>query len=181
MIPAIRAWKSPSASTHFALAMVQLAESAPLPELAAVRRAFHLPPTFEFKYYTSKSRQKAAFFQSIQPIPFRVRAVVIDKSRLDARFASMRGQDVMVELIARLTLRASGLDIANDVLIIDGATPALCRSLRIRLSQDQAARRQGAEQRRVEDGRETVNGKTKETHKIQTGSGPTTTPEQRAI
>ena len=39
-------------------------------------------------------------------------------------------------MIVRLTLRASALDIANDVLIIDGGTPALRRAVRIRLSDE---------------------------------------------
>jgi len=69
-------------STHFALAMVQLADSAPLPELATVRRRLHFPPIFEFKYFKSKSKHKAAFFQAIRPVEFRVRAVVVDKSAL---------------------------------------------------------------------------------------------------
>ena len=39
-----------------------------------------------------------------------------------------------MELIISLTLRASQLDIANDVLIIDGATQAFCRQLRVRFT-----------------------------------------------
>ena len=42
----------------------------------------------------------------------------------------------MIELIVGLTFRASPLDIANDVLIIDGGTPGLCRALRVRLSEE---------------------------------------------
>ncbi len=82
-----------------------------------------------------KPLQKAAFFKSIQPVSFRVRAVVIDKSRIEKRLAGMRGQDITVEFIARLTLRASALDIANDVLVIDSATPSFIRALRLKLSE----------------------------------------------
>jgi len=45
----------------------------------------------------------------------------------------LEGDALVVELIARMTLRASPLDIANDVLIIDGGTSALCRAVRVRL------------------------------------------------
>ena len=116
--------------------MVQMPERVPLPELAALRRMFHLPPMFEFKYYRAKPRQKEAFFQMIRPIPFRVRVVVIDKSRLGNQFAGMSGRDVTIEFIAGLTLRAGQLDLANDVLVIDGATLGLLRALRIRLSEE---------------------------------------------
>jgi hypothetical protein len=127
---------SASASSHFALAMVQVTTDAPLPELAAIRRALHLAPTFEFKYHSMRRRQKMIFFESIQAIPFRVRVVVVRKSDLGNRFAALGGQDLIVEFILRLVSRASTWDIGNDVLIIDGATPALCRALRIRLSVD---------------------------------------------
>ena len=33
-----------------------------------------------------------------------------------------------------MTFRASELDIANELLIIDGATPAFCRSLRVQFT-----------------------------------------------
>jgi hypothetical protein len=42
-------------------------------------------------------------------------------------------------LIIHLTFRASELDIANEILIIDGATPAFCRNLRVQFT-DQCKR-----------------------------------------
>lgn len=123
-------------SSHFALALVQMPERMPLPELMELRRVFHLPSTFEFKYYKAKPRQKEAFFRMIQPLSFRVRAVVIDKSRLGNQYADMSGQDLTIELIAGLTFRAEQLDLANDLLVIDGATLGFLRSLRIRLSDE---------------------------------------------
>ncbi len=127
---------APTASSHFALAMVQLAERAPLPEFAALRQALHLEPAFEFKYHKAKPHQKTVFFKVIQTVSFRVRAVVVDKTRLEKRFADLRGQDFAVEFLSRLALRASDMEVANDILVIDGATPALIRALRVRLSED---------------------------------------------
>jgi hypothetical protein len=127
---------SPSASSHFAVAMVQLASDAPLPELADIRRALHLPPTLEFKYHAMRPHQKEVFFESVRVVQFRVRAVVISKSGLEDRFAVMSGQDLTVELVSRLVLRASEPKLDNDVLTMDGATPAFCRALRIRLSKE---------------------------------------------
>ena len=121
-------------SSHFVLALVQLAERAPLPPLARLRQTLHLSSRFEFKYYKASAQQKASFFQAIRPLSFRVRAVVIEKARLTEPLSSINSQEFVVEFISRLVLRASDLEIANDVLIIDGATPVLLRALRIRLS-----------------------------------------------
>ncbi len=41
----------------------------------------------------------------------------------------------MTELIIGLAIRASELDIANEILIIDGATPVFCRNLRVQFSE----------------------------------------------
>lgn len=118
------------------MAMVQLAERTPLPELGALREELHLPPRFEFKYHKSTPLQRERFFKAVEKIPFRVRAVVVDKARLRAPLTLMRGEDLRVELIVRLVLRAQVLDLANDVLLIDGGTPTLCRAVRVKLSEE---------------------------------------------
>ena len=125
-----------SSSSHFALAMVQLAERAPMPELAAVRQVFHFAPTFEFKYHKTKLRHKDLFFESIRPIPFRVRAVVAAKPGLQNEFPGIKGAGLAIELIVRLTLRASAADLRDDILIIDGSPPKFRRALRVRLSEE---------------------------------------------
>lgn len=125
-----------TSSSHLAVAIVQLVDNAPLRELAGVRRIFHFPPTFEFKYHKTKHRHRVAFFEAVRPIPFRVRTVVVDKSNLPQEFAHLKGQNLTIELIARLLLRASPSDIANATLVIDGNTPKFIRQLRIRLSQE---------------------------------------------
>jgi len=123
-----------TSSTHFALALVQLNKRAPLVELSNIRRMLYLSPNFEFKYHKAKPHQKALFFEAIRPIPFRVYAVVVHKAGLGKQFSTMSGQDFTIEFISSLVLRTSILDIANDVLVVDGATPTFIRSLRIRLS-----------------------------------------------
>lgn len=125
-----------SFTTHLVLAMVQLADSAPLTELAVIRRLLNLSPSFEFKYHTAKPRQKAMFFELIQTLSFRVRTVVVTKSKLEERFARMNGQEWFVEFTSGLALRASERDLVGEVLIIDGGTPSLCRALRVRLSEE---------------------------------------------
>jgi len=124
------------ASSHLVLAMVQLAERTPLPEIQAAREELYLPAHYEFKYYKSTPAQKRVFFRTVSPILFRVRAIALDKTIVPVDLTSLEGDALVVELIARMTLRASPLDIANDVLIIDGGTPALCRAVRVRLSEE---------------------------------------------
>ncbi len=116
--------------------MVQLIDTQSLPALAEVRQKFHFKSNFEFKYYTIRHEIKEAFFNSAHSIPFRVRAVVADKARLESHWREYSGQELTVELAVGLIMRANPLDIANDVLIIDAATPALCRALRVRLSEE---------------------------------------------
>jgi len=125
-----------SSTGYFALAMVQMPMSEPLPQLAAVRRQLYLASAFEFKYHSTRPRQKKVFFEAARSTLFRVRAVVVDKSKLEQRFASMSGQEFTVEFISRLALRTYELDLASDILIVDAGTPSLCRALRIRLSSE---------------------------------------------
>lgn len=124
------------ASSHFVLAMVQLSQRTALPSLTRLRQELHLPAGFEFKYYRMRERQKMAFFDLMGSIPIRVRAVFVDKQRLGTQWLALNGQELTVELLVRLTLRTSELDLANDVLVIDGATPALRKALRVRLSHE---------------------------------------------
>ena len=121
-------------SSHFVLAMVQLPQRAPLAELESVRWMFHLPVAFEFKYYRTKPRQKIAFFEAVGDVPFRVRAVVVHKAEFIRGLNTQSGADFTIRFIVGLTLRSSELDIANDYLVVDGATRAFLQTLRIRFS-----------------------------------------------
>jgi hypothetical protein len=122
-----------TSSSHFALAMVELASREPLSELGDLRRQFRLPG-FEFKYQKTTAIHKEAFFAAVEPIPFRVRAVVVEKGRLDKRFATLSGQSIVIEFLIGLVLRASEWELADEILIIDGMTPGFRRALRIGLS-----------------------------------------------
>jgi hypothetical protein len=124
-----------SSSSHFVMAMTQLPERARLKPIVDLRKALRVPPNFEFKYHKSTPTQKERFFRDVLKIPFRVRAVIVSKSRLGAPLNSLSPQQLTIELIIRLTLRASELDISNEVLVIDGATPAFCRDLRVQFTE----------------------------------------------
>ncbi len=121
-------------SSHFVIAMVQLPERIPLYPLARVRKTLGLSPTFEFKYYKTATAPKDRFFRDVLSIPFRVRAVIVNKLQLQSNWRCLSPQELTIHLIIQLTFRASELDIANEILIIDGATPAFCRSLRVQFT-----------------------------------------------
>ena len=148
-----------SASPYFVLAMVQTPSWEPIPELIQLRKDLHLPPTFEFHYAKMSPPQKHAFYQVALPVFFRVRTAIVLKDKAPYLYRELSGLNMIVELLVSLTLRASPLDICNDILIIDGATDTLRSTLRIRLSQEcRKIRRErpfkkiAAASSRVEDG-----------------------------
>jgi hypothetical protein len=125
-----------SASPYFVLAMVQTPSWAPIDEFAELRKDLHLQPTFEFHYAKMSPDQKHAFYQSVLPVLFRVRTAIVLKDKVSHLYRELTGMDMIIELLVNLTLRASPLDICNDILVIEGATDALRSKLRIRLSQE---------------------------------------------
>ena len=124
-----------SSSSHFVITMVQLPARVSLRPLVTLRKALQVKTTFEFKYHTTTTAQKDLFFKEVLHIPFRVRAVVLNKAHIGMQWRNLQPPELVAELIIRLTFRASELDIANEVLIIDGATPAFCRHLRVRFTE----------------------------------------------
>jgi hypothetical protein len=74
-------------------------------------------------------------------VPFRVRAVALHKAKLERGLTAESGADLSIRLIVSLAMRSSELDIANDYLVVDGATRAFLQTLRIRFSYE--SRRSG--------------------------------------
>ncbi len=122
-------------SSHFVVSMVQLPNRAPLRLLTNLRKTLRLSPAFEFKYHKTAIAPKERFFRDVLSIQFRVRAIVLNKAQLGLGWRILSPQDLTTELIIQLTFRASVLDIANEVLILDGATPAFCRHLRVQFTE----------------------------------------------
>jgi len=122
-------------SAYYVVAMVQLPNREPLTELVALRQKLHLSPNFEFHYYKMNARQKGEFFQAVNPLAFRVRAAALIKSHLPLKFQSISSTELTTSILVNLTLRASPLDIANDVLVLDDAPDRFVQSLRIHFTQ----------------------------------------------
>lgn len=124
------------ASSHFAIAMVQLPNHLPvLSELASLRSKLRFPENFEFKHHKAKSWQKQLFFETIKNLDFRIRAVVLNKLQPEPWMINLKRNDFYAEVISRLVIRENGQEIVNDTLMIDGAIPDVKRAIRVRLSQ----------------------------------------------
>ena len=125
-----------TSSRYFVLAMVQMPNWEPIDELASLRRQLHLLPSLELHYTKMSSSQRQEFYEAVSPVLFRVRAAVILKDEAPRRYRGLSSVELIIELLTCLTLRASPLDIGNDILVIDGATDALRSALRIRLAEE---------------------------------------------
>jgi len=118
-------------SPYYIVAMIQVPNREPIVELANLRRELRIAPAFEFHFYKANARQKELFFQAIQPFLFRVRAVILLKSSVPPELRNLTSTELEIELLTRITLRASPLDIANDILVLDSAPESFLKSLRI--------------------------------------------------
>jgi hypothetical protein len=127
------------ASSHFVLAMVETTAPENLrEELRRLRAALHLPATFEFRYHdTRKVVLRAAFFVLLRSLDLRVRAAVVDKTRLPDDF-DFTQQWLYSFVVGNLVMRASPDELDEAILIVDGQggapTANLMRGLRIHLS-----------------------------------------------
>lgn len=122
-------------STYYVIAMAQLSNREPVTELMALRKELNLSPNFEFHFYKMNSKQKDEFFQAIRPLSFRVRAAALIKSHTPFEFRALGSVELATQLLVNLTLRASPLDIANDILVLDDAPDSFVQSLRIHFTQ----------------------------------------------
>lgn len=120
---------------YFVLAMVQLPNRDPIDEFGEIRRELRVSPNFEFHFHPMTDAQKRVFFGGLHPLPFRVRAAVFLKNQIPPTLAELSGTEVVIELITELVLRASPLDIGDDVLVLDGAAEPVRKALRIHLSE----------------------------------------------
>ena len=122
-------------SSHFVVAMIQLPERVNLNPLAELRQELNLAEQFEFKYHKTTNLQKDRFFSEVVEIPFRARIAILNKTLIGRQFENNSPSGIIIDLIVGLAFRASELDISNDILIVDGATPSFRKELRVQFSQ----------------------------------------------
>ena len=124
---------NPASSPYYVITLVQLPSREAIPEFQKLRQTLHLPD-FEFHFYRMSQSQKDAFFQAIHPVLFRVRTAVLVKTK--ATSLALTGVELTIDMATRLILRSSPLDIGDDILVMDGATDSLRKSLRMSLSKE---------------------------------------------
>jgi len=82
-----------------------------------------------------KPKQKDEFFQAIHQVSFRARVATLIKSNIPLEYHALGSADLAMQLLINLTLRASPLDISNDILVLDDAPDSFLQSLRIHFTQ----------------------------------------------
>jgi hypothetical protein len=122
-------------SAYYVVALAQLPNRDPVMELAELRRELNLSSNFEFHFYKMNSRQKEEFFHAISPLSFRMRVAALIKSHTPPEFQGLDSVELAIRLLVNLTLRASPLDIANDILVLDDKPDSFIHSLRIHFTQ----------------------------------------------
>lgn len=120
---------------YFVLAMVQMPNRDPIEEFGEIRKELRASPRFEFHFHPMSASQKRIFFSGLSPVQFRVRTAIFLKEQIPPALKGLSGTDVLIHLINELVLRASPLDIGDDVLVLDGAAEPVRKALRIFLSE----------------------------------------------
>ncbi len=125
------------ASAHFVLAMVETTAPENLrAELRRLRVALQLPATFEFRYHdTRKVAHRAAFFILLRSLDVRVRAAVVDKTRLPAESQNWGEQEMYEYAVGEMVKHSSIEELSEAILVIDGERkPRFIQKLRQHLS-----------------------------------------------
>ena len=126
--------KNQGSSNNLIIGMLQLANREPLGELTELRNKLDLPASFEFHFSKLHKTQKTAFFSAIQSVHYRARVAILDKNFIPIELENLSGMDLEIEIYKRIVLKASPLDMANDVLVLDGKTENFRKKLRVCLS-----------------------------------------------
>lgn len=124
-----------TSSPYFILAMVELSDNNPIPEITVLRQRYRLLPDFEFQFYRTRKKLKDEFFSVIRESNFVVRTTILNKKQIPSFLRRKTGDDVIVELLVRLALRIPETIVVDNTLIIDNATTKVRRDIRLRLSQ----------------------------------------------
>lgn len=110
------------ASPHFVLAMVETTQPETLrSELKRLRAALRLPAAFEFRYHdTRRASVRAAFFVLLRSLDLRIRAAVVDKSRLPKTAQSWGEQEMYEYVVGEVVKHSSVEELSEAILVIDG-------------------------------------------------------------
>lgn len=105
-------------STHFVIALVMIDDPIPLHEaIDQLRNELGLPREKEFKFSQMRDHTKESFFRAVRPFPFRVRCLVVDKTRLIS--PNLRDKMTFYNFLVKMVLQNDFGTIRNATLVID--------------------------------------------------------------
>lgn len=110
------------ASTHFVLVLVETTEPEALRQaLQQLRVKLNLAQDFEFHYHeTRMSWARAGFFALLRSLDVRVRAAVLDKTKLTKEASRWRKLDMYEYVLGELIKRSRPAELRDAILVIDG-------------------------------------------------------------
>ncbi len=110
------------ASPHFVLVLVETTEPDQLRDaLEQLRVRLNLPREFEFHYSeTHMPWARAGFFALLSSLEMRVRAAVLDKSKLPKEAARWRKLEMYEYVLSELVKRSRPAELRDAILIVDG-------------------------------------------------------------
>lgn len=113
---------SRGASPYFIVVMVETTEPEKLrTELQHLRQVLNLPATFEFRYHdTRKVAVRVAFFALLRSLDIRIRAAVVDKTRLPQQAGHWSESEMYEYTIGEIVKHSSIDELSEAILVIDG-------------------------------------------------------------
>jgi len=117
-------------SRYFVIALVifddELEAEKTAVAIKELRRELHFPEQVEFKFFKSKHSVRERFLRTIAPFQFRVRCLVVDKTRI--RSAELkRNKDSFYSYCIKVVLKHSDSSILDAKVKIDGSGDRIFR------------------------------------------------------
>jgi hypothetical protein len=84
------------------------------------RRQLKFPDTVEFKFYKSSDDVRKLFLETVNPFVFRVRTIVVDKSKVRSR-ELINNKNSFYSYVIKMVLQHSNNTILNAKIRIDGS------------------------------------------------------------
>ncbi|OQY87351.1 MAG: hypothetical protein B6D41_11730 [Chloroflexi bacterium UTCFX4] len=130
------------ASPHFVLTLVETTQPEVLSEeMAKLRKALNLSPIFEFRFHDTRSTERrAAFFVLLRSLDVRIRAVMVDKTKLPDDTRKWGEQKMYEYALGEIIKHSLPSELTQVYLVIDGNQSKEKFVLRLRVWATQLAR-----------------------------------------
>lgn len=114
---------SKGSSSHFIIAMVVFNDELEIEKTAVaikeLKRKLKFPDYTEFRFFKTYSGAKIRFFKTINPFKFKIRCIVVDKSKIRSDELKMN-KNSFYSYFIKEALRHNGGSILNAKIRIDG-------------------------------------------------------------